>query len=255
MNPSDARPTRTPPRRTGPIRNPLNPQPASGNGRSSSHPAAPGDALRGALECAVQTAYTVIDDYMRRGYEAARNTRDYADSRGYMPDDKTQYGNLFNPWGPMMTGPMQMWMSTMQAWANAWSAFVPGGFPQQMWNMPASSAGPAAPVSVTVSTQRPAEITTTTSLNPGAEYSLLKVDSLSCEAPQPSTQAHGKSAHGVASSIQGIAISSGPGGVRIAVSVSADQPAGKYSGAIKAADGRIAGNLTVVITDLAQKPA
>ena len=33
-------------------------------------------AVRGAVECGVQTAYTVIDEYMRRGHEAYDRARD-----------------------------------------------------------------------------------------------------------------------------------------------------------------------------------
>ena len=247
MNPSDPRQKREPPEREGPIRNRLTTPPkTNGAATPEGRQSAPrpdkiaGEALREALECGVRTAYTVIDEYLRRGYDAARSNRDHPDNRGQMHSNRTSQNSWTNPWGPMAL-PMQQWMTVMRAWADAWSAFVPGGWPQQMWNMASPECAPAAAgpvISVQVSSQRPTEVTAT--LNPGAEFCLLTVDSLKAEASKPA--------------LPGISISSAPGSVRIGVPVSEDQPAGKYSGDIKA-DGKTVGNLSVVITDLAGKPA
>ena len=82
-----------PPEGSGPIRNPIVPPSAGRDDAPRSAAAAPGAAfgavvdeglrtaerlaeissaaVRGAMECGVQTAYTVIDEYMARGREAA----------------------------------------------------------------------------------------------------------------------------------------------------------------------------------------
>src|SRR6476646_6146260 len=99
MNSSQSRLKRAAPERSGPIRNPL----VNGSPRNPSPPLPTAtDALRGALECGVQTAYAVIDEYIQRGYEAARNNPNQQNGKGHMNNEKPGYGNWSNPWGPMM---------------------------------------------------------------------------------------------------------------------------------------------------------
>src|SRR5215472_17569126 len=130
---------RVSPEQEGPIRNRLTTPPEANRPRTSeAHPPpsgsreSAGDALRDALECGVRTAYTVINEYMRRGYEAARASQSTQHDRGDMRDDTRGYTGWNNPWNPI-SNPMQQWASMMRAWAEAWSAFAPGGWPQQMW--------------------------------------------------------------------------------------------------------------------------
>src|SRR5580658_1615141 len=113
MNPSDPRQKRIPPERELPIRNPLMPPPKANGAAAheSPHPASgsgkiAGDALRDALECGVRTAYTVIDEYLRRGYEAARSNRDHPDNRGHMREDRHNSSGWNNPWGPLWSSMM-----------------------------------------------------------------------------------------------------------------------------------------------------
>jgi hypothetical protein len=178
---------------------------------------------------------------MRRGYEAARASQNNQHDRGDMRDDTRGYTGWNNAWNPM-GNPMQQWAAMMRAWAEAWSTFLPGGWPQQMWN--AAWPGYGAPggsraVSVQVCSHRQAEVTTNVNLMPGAEYAPLSVCPLAGE--------------GAKAQLKGVTISAAPGGVRIVVPVPLEQPSGAYCGEIKMADGRPVGNLTVTITDLPRK--
>jgi hypothetical protein len=190
-----------------------------------------------ALEQGVRTAYAVIDEYMRRGYQAARDTQNTFNTRGYMNDNRSNFDNRFNPWGSMP--PMgEQWMAAMRAWADAFAAFLPGGFPQPWappsagYCAPQASQGPLA-LSVHVSSTQPIEVSPT--LNPGCELIALSVDPL---------QGQGFAAP----PIDKVTITKVAGNVRVSVTVPADQPAGCYRGAIrKTVDGCIAGDLTVTI--------
>jgi hypothetical protein len=276
MNPSRSRSKRVPPRRGGPVRNLMAPLrdktdgekkngekkngmpggtwPASGTVvdealRAASKTAAiSNEALRGALECSVQTAYAVIDDYMKRGYAAARDLnpsgRDNPNNRGYMGEDKTSYSSWSNPWGPM-SPLMEQWSVAMRAWTDAWTALIPGArpgmWPPPMWNMggmaSASSTGPTPGVSVEVSSKRPVEVTA--NLKPGTDL----MGKLTADSFVPPLQ---KAA--VAIKYQG-------GHPRVSVTVADEQPAGRYNGVIRGTDGSIAGDVTVVIAERTAEPA
>jgi hypothetical protein len=252
MKTGDSRRKRATPEREGPVRNPLAPgaqnSPAAGctpskEGDAAPAQTAPGDVFRETLECGVRTAYTVIDEYLRRGYEAARGVQSQWNGGARMPDDRPNFNtNWTNQWGPM-SAPMQQWMTARRACTDAWFAMVPG-WQQQAANMgwpgfPPAAAAPA--ISVQVSSHRPAEVTASISLSPGAESSMLTVGWL---------KGDGSNAH-----LKDVSIGCGPGSLRIGVPVPADQPSGRYCGEIKSADGRICGQLSVVIADLRRTPA
>jgi hypothetical protein len=190
-----------------------------------------GDVLRDALECGVRTAYTVIDEYLRRGNEAARNNRDHLSGRGPMRDERSNFSGWNSPWG-QMGAPMQQWICALQAWTNAWSAFMPGGWTQPMG---AGCTAAAPPVSVRVSSHSPAEVTTVVDLIPGAECIPLTVDTLTGEGNTPPH-------------LKDVSITSEQGCVRIHVPIPEYYVKGKYIGEIKSG-GRTAGHLTVVIAD------
>jgi len=194
MSPSSSRRKRVPPEGSGPVRNPIVPPSAGRNDTPRSPAAAPGAAfgavvdeglrtaerlaeissaaVRGAMECGVQTAYTVIDEYMARGREAASRFQQRPDGRGPMSDDRQNFGGWSTAWGPMSPFVLP-WMNAMRMWTDALTMFAPGGGPQQGWNPAATgyqvpnAAGGAAPsagapaprVSVRVSSQSPAEVT------------------------------------------------------------------------------------------------
>ena len=211
-----------PPDRNGPIRNPLAPRPVPQQPHAPNSPAAPG-----ALENGVRTAYAVIDEYMRRGQEAARGFSSDPDKRDDMSDYRGNYGGGFNPWGPFAIFAEQ-WMRT---WSQAFSNFMPG-WPQPGWPAAGYQAG-APRVSIQVSSARPAEVTA--SLQPGMD------SQLACDPLRPETCA--------ASPIDPPSVVCDPVGVRISVRVNADQPVGRYRGCIRRkTDGNAAGEITVVIT-------
>src|SRR5258706_15609339 len=105
MSSSPLRLKRPPPERSAPIRNPF----AGSSPRTAPDPEPSSNgSRRGPLECGVQTAYAVIDEYMRRGYEAARDNQQQQNGGDYMNYDRSNYGNPysnpysspFNAWGP-----------------------------------------------------------------------------------------------------------------------------------------------------------
>jgi hypothetical protein len=200
-------------------------------------------AVQGAVECGVRTAYTVIDEYMRRGRETAGRHQQRPDWRNDMSNDPRNYGNWSAAWGPMwpLVAP---WAQAMQVWTTAMSAFVPGGAPQGAWN---PYAGPAAypsgaatlpAVSVEVSSHSLTEVTV--SVAPGADAGTLAADALAIDDGSD------------APSLVGTAITGTPGHVRVSVTVPNDQPPGRYGGAIRNAAGMQVGALTVQVSGSAR---
>jgi len=247
MSASRPRIRRVPLERTGPIRNPVvsAARPALGFGlpfdpreglRTAERLAAVSNAaVQGAVECGVKTAYTVIDEYMRRGREAASRHREHPNWRGDMNDNRYSYSNPNTAWGPM--GPfIAPWMQAMQAWMCAMSAFVPGAVPQNPWGQCATS--PA--VSVKVFSRYPTEISAY--VDPGADAMHLTADALSTD--RADVRPFG-----------GAVITSECGHVRVSVTVPDDQPAGRYRAAIKDAAGCRRGELTVEISKLETPPS
>jgi hypothetical protein len=203
-----------PPERGGPLRNSLGQPPY-------------GPSLCDPLENGVRTAYAVIDDYLRRGQQAARTYND-SNRRDDMSDYKGNYGG-YNPWNPlaMLT---EQWMMAMRAWSQAWSAMMPGVW-QSPWN-PAAPGAPAANITVQVVSARPVEVSA--NVFPGSDLSGLFCEALHAEA-------------GGAAQIDAPVINVDPVAVRVTVRVG-DQPSGRYRGYIrKRQDGSVAGEVTVTI--------
>jgi len=201
-------------------------------------------AVQGAVECGVKTAYTVIDEYMRRGRETAGRHQQRPNWRSDMSDDPRNYGNWSAAWGPMWPL-VAAWGQAMQAWTTAVSNFVPGGAPQGAWNPYwwAGAAGPAsyAPgaatsptVSVEVSSRCLTEVTV--SVAPGSDAGTLAADALAIDDGSD------------APALVGTAIACTPGHVRVSVTVPNDQPEGRYSGAVRNAAGMQVGALTVQVS-------
>lgn len=248
MNSPGLREKRLPPERIGPIRNPL----ARDNGRPASRPEPTSDtARRGPLEYGVQTAYAVIDEYMQRGYEAARHNQDNQDGKGHMNSDRYRYnygGNGFNAWGPL-TPVMEAWLAAMRTWTDAWSALLLGGrqaacssqaYPSQPYpSQPCTPGGAPSAVTVNVTSKRSTQAVAI--LRPGAELLGLRADSLSCQdvkTQQP---------------IENVSINCIPARVEVNVKVDDEKhKPGRYWGAIRARDGSIVGDLTVVIPEPGQ---
>jgi hypothetical protein len=232
---SSPREKRTPPERSGPIRNPMAPRPHAGSGSS-----APGDpislvgtAVFGAVENGVRTAYAVIDEYMRRGQETARNM--FVDSyrRGPMSDDRSNFGGGYNPWNPMSTFTEQ-WMMAMRMWSQAWSSFMPPGWAQAGMNPFAFTQAAAPGVSMKVSSTLPVEAAL--KLYPGLDLAGLVAEPLRAdEAASPAIEAP--------------LISREPGTVGVTLKIGASQPKGCYRGNIrKNTDKSVVGELIVTIS-------
>ncbi|HEY2380946.1 MAG TPA: hypothetical protein VGK48_07150 [Terriglobia bacterium] len=225
-----------PPVRSGPIRNPLSAFLRPSAPEESREQPKSGTPADGALENGVRTAYEVIEEYLRRGYQAANNNNSYQDRRGPMNDKRANNYGWQNPWGAMPPFTEQ-WLMAMRTWMDAWSSFVPGGWPQQAWN-PAGAASAQAQTTPAVAIQllstRPAEVIA--NLGPGADHSEIMVDPLFRQgAPEPLSG-------------DAVSISRTPGRVVVTVKIDSGQPAGCYYGSIRSiGDRRTVGDLTVVI--------
>ncbi len=242
MSATSQRMTRPQPTQSGPIRNSFAQQPRNAPPNARQDPlTAAGAAVCGVLENGVRTAYTVIDDYMRRGQDAARTIFNDPNRRGPMSDYKSSTPGGFEP-GPGFNAanPMgalgEQWMAAMRAWSQAWSAFIPG-MAQPGFNpfVPfAAATAQASAVTVQVASSSPVEVTA--NLLPGSDTDALTADPL---------RADGSSAPAIESAV----ISRSYGSVRIALKIPSGQPAGRYRGNIrKKAGDAIAGELTVVVS-------
>lgn len=233
----------TPPKQTGPVRNWIAPPPQAASQTSAAGTSAPGTSpsrdpitaagavVCGALENGVRTAYSVIDEYMRRGQDTARAIFNDPNMRGTMSDNRGNYPGGFNPANPlaMLT---EQWMTAMQPWTQAWSTFLPM-MQQPGMNPFATTANPAPAVSMKISSASPVEVVA--NLYPGLDMAGLVSEPLRAEGS-------------AATPIESPEIVRDPGGVRISVKVADKQPAGRYRGYIRKKDGGVAGDLMVVVS-------
>ena len=260
MSASGSRLKRVAPERSGPIRNPVVPnlrridsvppveRAVFGDGgfdsneeeasRARQRPAAAsGGAVQDAVECGVRTAYAVIDEYMRRGREAAVRHRERPDWSSDMSDNRYNYGHPNAAWGPMWPF-IAPWMQAMQAWACAMTAMAPGAAPYRPWDPQyaygASGCATLPRVSVKVTSQYRTEVSAC--IEPGAEACALTADPLKDGAQTDALP------------LKGIEIKAEHGHVYVCVTVPIDQPAGKYSGAIRDSGGCKRGELKVDIS-------
>jgi hypothetical protein len=242
--------TREPPERSGPIRQ-------AGMGRPSASPARAADpvtpssvveqgletarmmarvadaTVKGVVERGVDTAYTVIDEYMARGRNAAGRQGQWTDGRNGMSQDP----QFSTPWGSS-SDLMAPWWQMMRMWAEGMAAFVPGG-PATAWLnafVPggtgwAGSPSQAPRVEVRVSSKRTAVVTV--SLHPGA-------DSMQLTAEPPAATGNAKKP-----SPLGLTFESFPGLVRVSVTVPDDQPADSFTFTIRDRDHNQRGELRV----------
>ena len=201
------------------------------------------DAVRGAVECGVRTAYSVIDEYMRRGYDAASGSQSGSHERGHMSDDRQNYNAWSAAWGPV-SPLMDQWMNAVRTWTETWASMAQGMSPAASRATgapgPSAAAGATSHISVQVSSDRPVEVTP--HLFPGADaMTVLAADPLqSCEQTD-------------APALTGIDIKAEPGRVRVKVTIMADQPAGTYSGPVRNAQRVVVGALTVTIAEPADR--
>ena len=205
------------------------------------------------LERGVETAYMVVEEYMRRGRQVAgrrsssstsSTSSNSANGDGHgrpdMSNDKPGNGySNSNQWGqlpPMMMPFMQM----MRMWTDGMSQLVPGGGMAADWMnqfMPAGAAWSGTPtatraLSVRVASKHAAEVTV--DLEPGAEFAKLTADPLTPKS-------------GDAPALAAVRFECETGHVRVRVTVPDDQPGGTYSGHIHDATGARRGELRVEI--------
>jgi hypothetical protein len=144
--------------RIGPDRNtrgsPRQPQPS---GTPQNVVSAAGAAVCGMVEGGVRTAYSVIDEYLRRGQEAARGLFNDSNMRGPMNQVRGNCsGYAYAPWsgygqpggycppGSPMTMMMDQWLTAMRTWTGFWFACIPPPmqqYPPCSCGQPSNSCG------------------------------------------------------------------------------------------------------------------
>jgi hypothetical protein len=231
MNTSSPRLKRTRPERVGPIRTAMSARPTGepNTGAPRDPIGMAGAAVRGALENGVRTAYTVIDEYLRRGQETARTVFQTSYWRGPMNNDRDNFGTGFPPGNPMSMLSEQL-MLAMRMWTQTMTAFVPSP-----WAQPGAAPFPSAEMrspamTVTLSASRPIEVSVT--IYSASEGLLLVSEPLRAEGF-------------AALSIDPPTLVREQGSIGVTLNIAAEQPAGRYRGLIRReSDKTIAGEVT-----------
>jgi hypothetical protein len=240
--------TRTPPEQTGPLRNPMAP-PQERKVPGGPPPdlfTAAGATVCGVLENGVRTAYAVIDEYMRRGQDAARTIFNDPNRRGFMSDNRSNfpgagysYGGGYPPSGGGYppSNPMAMlaeqWMMMMRMWSNAFSSIAPGQWPMPGPNPYSYPGATSVPVTLKIEANRPVELTANVYAGPDGQA--LISDSL-------------KSDGSGGSPIESPSVIRDGMSVRVTLKVTEQQPSGVYRGSIRRkSDGFVVGDLIVVL--------
>jgi len=191
-----------------------------------------GATMQGAVERGVDTAYTVIEDYMRRGQQAAGRYRDRTQGERTMNGDN--YSNGYGPMGAMM----EPWMQAMRMWTQTMSAFVPGGAAMGSEWMNAFTSplygAQHGGVAVRITSATPAEVAV--DVDPRAYCVPLKA------APLVHT-----TTPGTAPALVGVDLQYVDNRCRVSITVPHDQPAGTYSGAVLDNAGLQRGTLRVIL--------
>jgi hypothetical protein len=194
--------------------------------------------MQGAVERGVETAYTVIEDYMRRGQQAAGRYRDRTQGERAMNGDNYSNGYGPNGYGPM-GAMMAPWMQAMRLWAETMSALIPGGAAMgaqwmNAFTSPMSGAQAAGGVAVRITSKTPAEVSI--DLDPRAYCIPLKASPL-VHSTTPDT----------APALVAVDLQYVDSRCRVSIAVPNDQPAGSYSGAILDTAGLQRGTLRVML--------
>lgn len=195
--------------------------------------------IRGAVERGVDTAYTVIEEYMLRGRQAAGRHHDRHNGSRDMGEDKNYRRPAWQGGGdyPPLLEP---WMQMMRIWTDSMSAFMPGaaGFPNPF--APRGAAGGPSTargtVSVQVTSLQPAEVVV--DIEPGCERHPLSADPL----------LHVDRAMGAR--ISEFAVECRDGHVRVRLAAPDNQPAGTYEADLRDTDGTRRGVVRVEIEAL-----
>lgn len=193
------------------------------------------EPVLGAAERGVQTAYTVIEEYLARGRDAARRL-DTAATNGASgePAPGAPWAGWAGAWGPMapvMSQAAGPWMQVMRMWTDSMTQFVPGGAQAVNQVMSAMMGGPrpATAHRVLVASRRPCTVTLV--LDPGSDPQGL--------AAVPVNPA------GATCGTVAFAVVDGQGTLRVTVDDAA--PGGTYRGDVHDAAGTRRGELTVTV--------
>ncbi len=135
--------------------------------------------IRGAVERGVDTAYTVIEEYMLRGRQAAGRHHERTHGSDDMSDDRN-YRRTGWPAGGDLPPLLEPWMQMMRLWTESMSSFIPGGagFPNPFAprGAPSGSAAARVTVAVQVSSKQPAEVAV--DIDAGYERAPLSTDAM-----------------------------------------------------------------------------
>jgi hypothetical protein len=194
--------------------------------------------MQGAVERGVETAYTVIEDYLRRGQHAAGRYRDRTQGERTMNGDNYSNGYGPNAYGPM-GAMMAPWVQAMRMWTETMSAFIPGGAAMgaqwmNAFTPPMSGTQMQAGVTVRITSTTPAEVSI--DLDPRAYCVPLKAAPL-VHATTPAT----------APALIAVDLQYVDNRCRVSIAVPNDQPVGTYSGAILDNAGLQRGMLRVIL--------
>ena len=236
-------------------------------------PAAP--ELQGFVERGVETAYTVIDAYLRRGQQAAQRVAPAAPLPGM--GSLGGLGGLGGlgaqlagsaPWGAAASSIAGPWLQLLRAWADvvaslgplaggagAGDALPPGfmaagaaapspsGASQAAGAAPttsaptAATAGPRAKVTIELVSRRGAEVSV--SLEPGADLAALQAEWLS-DGAEPAGSAPGS-----------LALYSEPGHVHLRLTLAEPPPPGRHEARLCDSQGQAWGSVVLSIAPAA----
>lgn len=274
MSSQQKRYKRDQPTQDGPVRN-------STNGPNAQYHSNP---FSDSMDSAVRTAYTVIDDYMRAGQEAASR---YCGAHHQFDDHYHPYGHdpyhgdwqQSAPWSgaPSPFGPssplMYQMTEAMRTWATLfYSAYRmpsgPGFNPMDAYgytrgpfnNGDARFSDDAGQQKQPGDTDKAQGSTGKSNQRQGESKLVVKISS---DRPTEVIPNLGPGAYGVELIVEPLALDTGEappiaglkvsctadGQVNLSVTVIPDQPTGRYTGSIKNQQGDIVGGLTVVLHD------
>jgi len=191
--------------------------------------------VKGVVERSVDTAYTVIDEYMTRGRDAAGRRSQWTDGRNDMSQDPQ-----FSTWGPS-SDLVAPWWQMMRMWADGMAALMfCGPAAATTWANACARGGTgwtgshyqAPKVEVRVSSKRHAAVTM--SLQPGAESMELTATGKGNESTLPEIEFEPP----VTATVRGVN-----------VTVPDDLPAGPYTFTINDGNHNQRGELRVDVRD------
>jgi hypothetical protein len=245
--------TRDTPSRRGPIRNRAfrggtgfgN---ASANGRSGESeqdkPRSSTGALQGAVEGTVATAYTVIEQYMKRGQAAASRHYDTSPNSGTNGDprgNRAPYAGsgtfAWDPWDPAAW--MGPWTEALRVWSEGMARFADTA--AAGWDRAPSAPAAGRTRTVSVEVQSPKPVSVILDLEPNLEDQRLTLGPLVHAGDSEVT-------------LGGVELELEEGRCTVRLEVEESQPSAAYVGVVEDRRGQRLGEITVVVRDRAAPP-